>query len=67
MFNACDGEGTSRFKNASRILEDVLDRGTDFVGVHEHDTVYEILAKLIGLLADEFDRRAVGEETDIRN
>ena len=67
VFNACDRKGAGRFKNASRILEDVLDRSTDFVCVHQHDTVYEILAKHISLLADKFDRRAVGEEADIGN
>ena len=67
VFNTCDGESTGRFKNASRILEYVLDRGTDLVRVYQHNAVNEILAKLIGLFADELDRRTVGEEADIRH
>jgi hypothetical protein len=46
------------------VLEDVLDGGADGVVVHHDHLVHVFLAQAEGFLADQLDRRAVGEEAD---
>jgi hypothetical protein len=53
-----------RFEDGARVLEDVLDRGADGVGIDQHHLVHVLLAQAEGLLADVLHRRAVGEQAD---
>ena len=49
--NSGKGEGTSRLQCQTLILEDILDRGTDFVIGDHHDLIDEIFRKSEGLPA----------------
>ena len=49
----------------ARVLEHVLDRGADRVGVDEDHVVDQLAADAERFLADLLDRDAVGEEADV--
>ena len=56
-----------RFQHAARVLEDVLDRGAEGVGVDGEDFVEQFAAQPERFLADEFHRRAVGKQARLRS
>ena len=61
------GDGGPRgLEDRPRVLEHVLDRGADLVGVHEHHLVHQLAAQAEGLAPDFLDRDAVGEQPDVR-
>jgi hypothetical protein len=53
------------FEDGAGVLEDILDRRADGVGIDEDDLVEIFLAQAEGLLADHFHRRAVGKQPDL--
>ena len=59
------GQRAGRFEHRARVLEDVLDRRADGVGINAYDLVDVLLAKSESFLADIFHRRAVGKQTDL--
>ena len=59
-----DRERAGGLDDGARVLEDVLDRRADLVGVDEHDLVDVLAAQPEGLLADPPHRDAVGEDAD---
>jgi len=61
-----DGQRAGRLEDRTGVLEDVLDRRADGVGVDQDHFVKIFLAQAEGFLADELDRGAVGEQTDLR-
>jgi len=65
LAGAGNGQSAGRLEDGTRILEDVLDRGADGVGIDEDDFVEYLAADAEGLLADELDRRTVGEQADL--
>ena len=66
LLGAGHRQRAGRFEDRARVLEDVLDRGADRVGIDQHHLVDVLLAETEGLLADVLDRRAVGEQADLR-
>ena len=52
--------------HGARVLEDVLDRRADLVGVDQHHLVDELARQAEGLLAHLAHRHAVGEEVHVR-
>ena len=65
FLGAGDGQRAGRFEDRAGVLEDVLDRGADGVGVDQDHLVDVFLAQAEGFLADVLDRRAVGEQADL--
>ena len=64
-FEAGQGERAGGFGDAAGIVVDVFDRAADVVGVHQDDFVEQVAAEGEGVFADEFDRRAVGKQSDV--
>ena len=62
---AGDAQRPRRLEHHARILEDVLDRGADLVGVDQHHVVDQRAADAEGFAADLLHRDAVGKETDV--
>ena len=56
------GERARRLEDRARVLEHVLDRGADRVGVDAHHLVDVLAREAERLLADLLDRDAVGEQ-----
>ncbi len=63
---AGDGQRAGRLQHCACVLEDVLRRRADVVGVHQNDLVEVFFAEPEGLLADFAHRDAVGEEPGVR-
>ena len=61
-----DGQRAGRLEDRARVLEHVLDRGADLVGIDQDDLVDQLLAEAEGFLADLLHRHAVGEHADLR-
>ena len=64
-FHAGHGQRAGRFEDAARVLENVLDRGADRIGIDPYDFVDEFAADAECLLADLFDRGTVAEQADV--
>ncbi len=62
--DAGDRERAGRLGDRAVVLEDVLDRGADLVGVHQHHLVDVLAREPEGFLADAPHRHAVGEDAD---
>jgi hypothetical protein len=60
-----NGQCARRFENRAGVLENILDRRADGIGVDQDDFVEIFLAQPEGFLADEFDGSAVGEQADL--
>jgi hypothetical protein len=54
-----------RLEDGAGVLEDVLDRRADGVGIDQHHFIDVLLAQAEGFLADVLDRRAVGKQADL--
>ena len=65
FFNGSHCQSASRFDDASGVNEDVFDGCTDLIRVHRHVLVHQVLTHTKGLLAHEFDSRAVREKPHI--
>jgi hypothetical protein len=59
------GQRARRFQHGARILENILDRRADCIGIDQHHLVHILLAQAEGFLADVLHRRAVGEQPDL--
>ena len=64
-FRAGDRQRARRLENRAGVLEHVLDRRADRVGVDEDHLVDEPCAQAESLLADLLHRDAVGEQADL--
>ena len=64
--DAGDRQRAGRLEDRARVLEHVLERGADRVGVDQHHVVDQLAADAERLLADLLDRDAVGEQADVR-
>src|SRR5258705_8378594 len=64
LAHARDRERPGRFRDRARVLEQVLDRRTDLVGVHEDDLIDVLARELETLLPDALHRDAVREDAD---
>jgi hypothetical protein len=64
FLGAGHGQRAGRLEHRARVLEHVLDRRADGVGVDQHHLVDVLLAQAEGFLADVLHRRAVGEQAD---
>ncbi len=62
---AGDGDRARRLEDRARVLEDVLDRGADRVGVDQDHLVDQFARDAEGLLADLLHRDAVGKEAHV--
>ena len=60
-----DGQRARGLEDRARVLEGVLDRGTDRVGVDQHHLVDQLAADAKRLLAHLLDRHAIGEEPHV--
>ena len=65
-FTAGDRERAGGLEDGAGVLEHVLQRRADGVGVDEHDLVDVLLDEAKGLLADLLHRHPVGEQADVR-
>jgi hypothetical protein len=62
---AGDRQRAGRFEHGARVLENILDRRADGVGIDQHHFIDVHLAEAKGFLADVLDRRAIGEQPDV--
>mmetsp|Transcript_9617 Transcript_9617/g.22294 ORF Transcript_9617/g.22294 Transcript_9617/m.22294 type:complete len:496 (+) Transcript_9617:394-1881(+) len=60
-----DAHRPGGFEDGAGVLEHVLDRGADGVGVDEDVVVDQLTGYAEGLLADQLDRSAVRKQTDV--
>ena len=61
-----DGERARRLEDGARVLEHVLDRRADLVGIDQDHVVDEFPANAEGFLADLLHRHAVGKQPHLR-
>ena len=62
---AGDAHRARRLEDAAGVLEHVLDRGADRVGVDDDEVVDQRARQAERLLADQLDGGAVGEQADV--
>ena len=60
-----DAHGARGLQDAAGVLEDVLDRRADFVGVDDDEVVHQRLDHPEGFLTHQLDGRSVGEQANI--
>ena len=58
-------ERAGRLDDAARVDEHVLDAGADRIGVDRDELVHQLAGDAEGLLADQLDGGAVGEQADV--
>ena len=66
FLGASHRQRTSRLKDGARVLENILDRRTDGVGIDQHHFIDILLCETEGFLAHCFHRGAIGKEADLR-
>jgi len=61
-FHSCDGQGSCRLKDGSRVLKDVLDRRTDFIRADGHHGVDALLRDCKRVLSDFPHSDTIGKQ-----
>ena len=65
FLDAGNGECARRLQDRARVLEHILDRGADGIGVDQYHFINVLPAEAEGLFADQLDGGAVGEQADL--
>ncbi len=59
------GQRPGGFQNGAGVFKHILQCGADFVGIHQHYLVHQLLAQAEGFLAHLLHRHAVGKQPDM--
>ena len=65
FFHAGDGKCTGRLHDRARIVENVLDGGTDFVSRHANNIIHALPGNTEGLPPDLLHGYAIGEDANV--